>query len=112
MREAVIKNNLVPLYAGSSLRNKGVQPLLDGVINFLPSPLDLPPIKGTNPKTGAEEERAAEKKAPFSALLFKIQTDPHVGRLSYLRIYSGILKAGSTVLNASRGKVKELAACF
>jgi len=91
LRKACINNKLVPIYCGTSLRNKGVQPLLDGVVDYLPSPLDLPPMKGTNPDTGDEEIREPEKGAPFSALLFKIQTDPHVGKLAYLRIYSGTL---------------------
>ncbi len=103
LRQATIHNKLVPIYAGSSLRNKGVQPVLDGVVDFLPSPLDIPPVPGTNPKTGQTETREAKSDAPFSALAFKIDTDPHVGRLTYLRIYSGTLKAGSNILNASRG---------
>ncbi len=102
LRKAVIANKLVPVYCGSALRNKGVQPLLDGVIDYLPSPLDLPPVKGVNPKTGEEERRSPKKEEPFSALLFKVQTDPHVGKLSYLRIYSGKLKSASTVYNASK----------
>jgi len=104
LRKAVISGKLVPVYAGSSLRNKGIQPILDGVVDYLPSPLDLPPVKGVNPKTGKEEERHPDKNEPLSALLFKIQTDPHVGKLSYLRVYSGILKSGATLLNAGRGK--------
>jgi elongation factor G len=104
LRRAVIANKLVPIYCGTAWRNKAVQPVLDGVVDYLPSPLDIPPAKGLNPKTGAEEERPADKTAPFSALLFKVQTDPHVGRLSYLRVYSGTLKSGSTVLNATNSK--------
>ncbi|MFH1561741.1 MAG: elongation factor G [Patescibacteria group bacterium] len=103
LRKATIANKLVPIYAGTSLRNMGVQPLLDGVVDFLPSPLEVPPMKGTNPKTQKEEERPPEIKAPFSALLFKVQTDPHVGKLFYLRIYSGTLKSSSAVLNTSNG---------
>ncbi len=108
LRRATIKGELVPIYAGSSLRNKGVQPLLDGVVDYLPSPLDIPPAKGTNPKTGASEERRPSRDAPLSALLFKVQTDPHVGSLSYLRIYSGVLKSGSTVLNSNQGKTERI----
>ncbi len=104
LRKAVIANQLVPIYCGAAWRNKCIQPVLDGVIDFLPSPLDIPSAKGINPKTEKEEERFADKKAPFSALLFKVQTDPHVGRLSYLRIYSGTLKSGSSILNATKSK--------
>ena len=81
IRKAVIANKLVPVYCGSSLRNKGVQPVLDGIVDFLPSPLDLPPVEGVNPKTGQEEKREASPEAPFCALAFKVQTDPHVGKL-------------------------------
>jgi len=101
LRKATISFELVPFYCGSSFRNKGVQPLLDAVVDFLPSPLDIPPVKGINPQTGQEETREAKNDAPFSALAFKIQTDPHVGRLTYLRIYSGTLKAGSSVYNST-----------
>jgi len=100
LRQSVIAYKLVPVYSGSSLRNKGVQPLLDGVIDFLPSPLDVPPVLGINPKTGEQESRGPTKEEPLSALAFKIQVDPHVGKLTYLRIYSGVLKAGSPVYNS------------
>jgi len=99
LRQATITGKLVPVYAGSSLRNKGVQSLLDGVISFLPSPLDVPSVKGVNPETDGEEIRETDPRKPFSALVFKIQTDPHVGRISYLRIYSGVLKPGELVFN-------------
>lgn len=102
LRRATIGNHLVPVYAGSSLRNKGVQPLLDGVVNYLPNPLDLPPIKGINPQTQKKEERKTDPKAPFAALAFKIQTDPHVGRLTYIRVYSGTLKSGATIYNTTQ----------
>ncbi|HKZ34668.1 MAG TPA: elongation factor G [Patescibacteria group bacterium] len=102
LRKATIKNELVPVYCGSSLRNKGVQPLLDAVVEFLPSPLDIPHVSGYNPSTNQEETREANVEAPLSMLAFKIQTDPHVGRLTYTRIYSGTLKAGSYVQNATR----------
>jgi elongation factor G len=102
LRKATIAYRLVPVYCGSSLRNKAVQPLLDGVVDFLPSPLDVPPVKGVNPKTGEEEEREAKNEAPLSALAFKIQVDPHVGKLTYIRVYSGVLKAGATTLNSTK----------
>jgi len=102
LRKATIAYRLVPIYCGSSLRNKAVQPLLDGVIDYLPSPLDIPPVKGINPKTQAEEVREARVDAPLSALAFKIQVDPHVGKLTYLRIYSGTLQAGKATMNSTR----------
>jgi len=102
LRKATIAYRLVPIYCGSSLRNKAVQPLLDGVIDYLPSPLDIPPVKGFNPKTQAEEVREARVDAPLSALAFKIQVDPHVGKLTYLRIYSGTLQAGKATMNSTR----------
>ena len=102
IRQATIANQLVPVYTGASLRNKGVQPILDGVVDFLPNPLDVPAIKGTNPETGEEEKRTCDPKGPFAALAFKIQSDPHVGRLTYIRIYSGTLKAGKEVYNSTK----------
>lgn len=108
LRVATIANRLVPIYCGTSLRNKGVQPVLDGVVDYLPSPLDIPPAEGTNPKSGAAETREAKSDAPLSALAFKIQTDPHVGKLTYIRIYSGVLKAGSTILNASKNEQERI----
>lgn len=104
LRKATIANKLVPIYCGSAYHKKGVQPVLDGVIDYLPSPLDIAAAKGVHPKTEAGEVRPADKKAPFSALLFKIQTDPHVGKLSYLRIYSGTLKSATPAYNATKGK--------
>lgn len=104
IRKGTIANQLVPIYAGAALRNKGVQPLLDGVVDFLPNPLDVPAIKGTNPKTNKEEKRPCDAKGPFAALAFKIQTDPHVGRLTYIRIYSGKLDAGGEVYNSTQGR--------
>lgn len=100
LRKAVIAYKLVPIYCGSSLRNKGVQPLLDAVVDYLPSPLDIPPVKGFHPKTKEVEIRKPDEKEPISALAFKIQTDPHVGKLTYIRIYSGILKSGSYIYNS------------
>jgi elongation factor G len=102
LRQAVIRYDLVPIFCGSSLRNKGVQPLLDAVIEYLPSPVDIKEIKGINPKTGAEEVRKLIPEEPFAALAFKIQTDPHVGKLTYARVYSGILKSGSYALNVNK----------
>ncbi len=104
LRKATIANMLVPGYAGSSLRNKGVQPLLDGVIEFLPSPLDVPSVKGINPQTNEEEERKTDSNDSLAALAFKVQTDPHVGRLNYIRLYSGTLKVGDEVWNAVQRK--------
>ena len=106
IRKATISNEMVPVTCGTSYKNKGVQKLLDAIVDYLPSPLDIPPIKGTNPKTDEEEERRADDNAPFSALAFKIMTDPYVGRLSFFRVYSGHLTTGSSVLNSTKN-VKE-----
>ena len=103
LRRAVIDNQAAPVFCGSSLRNKGVQPLLDAVIDYLPSPLDIPDVKGTKPGTDEELTRTASVEEPLSALVFKIVTDPYVGRLAYFRVYSGKLKRGSTVYNTSKG---------
>lgn len=103
LRKATISNTLVPVLCGSALKNKGVQFLLDAVNDYLPSPLDIPPVKGVNPKTGQEEERPASDEAPFSALAFKIATDPFVGKLAFFRVYSGHIAAGSYVLNTTTG---------
>ena len=97
---------MVPVTCGTSYRNKGVQKLLDAIVDYMPSPLDIPPIKGVNPKTDEEDERPADDNAPFSALAFKIMTDPYVGRLSFFRVYSGHLTTGSSVLNSTKN-VKE-----
>jgi len=104
LRKAVISNTLVPIMAGTALRNKGVQPLLDAIVRFLPSPLDVPPVTGVNPHSGEAIERKADINEPFSALVFKIVTDPFVGRLAYARVYSGKLSAGSSVYNVNRGR--------
>ena len=104
LRQSTIAYQLVPILCGSSLRNKGVQPLLDAVTDYLHSPLDIPPVSGYNPKTEKEEKRKANNSEPFSALVFKIQSDPHVGRLSYIRIYYGTLKAGTYVFNTNPRK--------
>jgi len=108
LRTATCANQIVPVFPGSSLRNKGVQPLLDAVVDFLPSPLDKPTITGTNPETNEEETRLADPAEPFSALAFKIQADPHVGKLTYLRIYSGKITSGSFVYNASKRERERL----
>jgi elongation factor G len=108
LREAVIRYELVPIYCGSSLRNKGVQPLLDAVVNYLPSPMDVKEIKGINPKTEAEESRQLVPEEKFAGLAFKIQTDPHVGKLTYVRVYSGVLQSGSYALNASNGQKERI----
>lgn len=102
LRKAAIGYKLVPVYCGSSLRNKGVQPLLDGVIDFLPSPLDVPAVKGVNPKTEEEELREPKNDTSFSALAFKIQVDPHVGKLTYIRVYSGVMRSGKSVYNSTK----------
>ena len=106
IRKATIANEMVPVTCGTSYRNKGVQKLLDAIVDYMPSPLDIPPIKGVNPKTDEEDERPAADNAPFSALAFKIMTDPYVGRLSFFRVYSGHLTTGSSVLNSTKN-VKE-----
>ncbi len=102
IRRATISNRMVAVLCGSSLRNKGVQPMLDAVVDFLPSPLDVPPMMGINPRTDEEEPRAPEIGAPFSGLAFKIVSDPYVGRLAYVRVYSGRLTSGSYVYNTTK----------
>lgn len=104
LRGAVIRNQATLVFCGSSLRNKGVQPLLDAVVDYLPSPLDVPAVKGVNPSTDAEEERIPSDDEPMSALVFKIVTDPYVGRLAYLRVYSGVLRQGEMVYNPVKGR--------
>ena len=108
LRKSVLNYKLVPVFCGSALKNKGVQPVLDAVVDYLPSPLDLPSQKGTDPKTGAIIERKADDSEPFSALVFKIATDPYVGTLTYFRIYSGVLNKGSYVLNANTGEQERI----
>ena len=106
IRKGTIDNLLVPVTCGTSYKNKGVQKLLDAIVDFMPSPLDIPAIKGVNPDSEEEDERPADDSAPFSALAFKIATDPFVGRLSFIRVYSGVLNTGTTVLNSTK-KQKE-----
>ncbi|PIR82681.1 elongation factor G [Candidatus Kaiserbacteria bacterium CG10_big_fil_rev_8_21_14_0_10_59_10] len=108
LRKAVIANEVFPVFCGSALKNKGVQPILDGVIDYLPSPLEVPPAHGIDPNTGEDLYRTASDEEPFSALVFKLQTDPFVGQLSFFRVYSGVVNAGDTVLNASNGKKERI----
>ena len=104
IRKATVAVEMVPVTCGSSYRNKGVQKLLDAIVDYMPAPTDIPAIVGTNPKTDEEEDRHASDDEPFSALAFKIMTDPYVGRLSFFRVYSGTLNTGSAVLNATKNK--------
>ena len=104
IRKMTCQCKLFPVTCGSSYKNKGVQPLLDAIIDYMPSPLDVPAIKGTNPETGEEEERPSDDNAPFAALAFKIATDPYVGRLAFFRVYSGTLTAGSYVYNSNKDR--------
>ena len=108
LRRSTLAMKLFPVICGSAFKNKGVQPLLDAVVDYLPSPLDILPVKGKNPDTGAEETRPAEDKAPFAALAFKIMSDPFVGQLTFIRVYSGHLKTGDSVLNSGRGKSERI----
>jgi elongation factor G len=108
MRRAMLKSTFVPVMCGSAFKNKGVQRLLDAVVFLLPSPLDVPPVRGVNPFTKKEEIRLVKDDEPLSALVFKIMTDPHVGKLTYVRVYSGVLKAGLQVLNVTNGKKERL----
>jgi len=102
LRKATIAYKLVPMYCGTSLRNKGVQPLLDGIVDYLPSPLDVPPAQGTVPREDTIVTRKPDVKEPFAGLAFKIQADPHIGKLTYLRVYSGRIESGSYIYNATR----------
>jgi elongation factor G len=104
LRRATIANRCTPVFCGSALRNKGVQPVLDGVVEYLPSPLNIPAVKGTNPNTDEVVERATDVRAPLAALVFKIVSDPYVGRLAYFRVYSGKITSGSMVVNSTKGK--------
>ncbi len=104
IRKATVAVKMVPVTCGTSYKNKGVQKLLDAIVDYMPSPLDVPPVEGTHPKTGEEETRPADDSAPFSALAFKIMSDPYVGRLSFFRVYSGTLETGKTVLNSTKGQ--------
>ena len=108
LRRATIAGTLVPVLCGSALRNKGVQPLLDAIVDYLPSPLDIPPVEGENPRTGEVETRPADVNAPLAALAFKVASDPYVGRLVYVRVYSGKLKVGSSVYNPGKGQTERI----
>lgn len=108
LRKGVIANAIFPVLCGSALKNKGVQLVLDAVVDYLPSPLDLPPAHGTNPDTGEDVYRASSNEEPFSALVFKLQTDPFVGQLSFFRVYSGMVKTGDTILNATTGNKERI----
>ncbi len=109
MRKGVIQNKIVPVLCGSSYKNKGVQPMIDAVVDFMPSPLDVPPVKGTDPDTKEEEQRVADDNAPLTALAFKIATDPFIGKLAFTRVYSGIMKSGTYVYNSTKGKKERIA---
>ncbi|MEG2000736.1 MAG: elongation factor G, partial [Evtepia sp.] len=108
IRKATIAVKMVPVVCGTSYRNKGVQELLDAIVDYMPSPADIPPINGINPQTDEEVNRPADDEAPFSALAFKIMTDPYVGRLSFFRVYSGILNTGSAVFNSTKGNKERM----
>jgi elongation factor G len=108
LRAGTLADEITPVLLGSAFKNKGVQPLLDAVIDYLPSPLDVPPVQGIDPKSEAEAERPATPDAPFSALAFKVMSDPYVGKLTYFRVYSGTLKAGDRVLNTTTGKTERI----
>ena len=108
LREATIAQKITPVLCGSAFKNKGVQPLLDAVVDYLPSPVDIPPVKGVNPDDESFIERAADDKAPFSALVFKIMTDPFVGQLAFFRVYSGHIDSGTAVLNTTKGNTERI----
>ncbi len=108
IRKATIAGSMTPVLCGTSYRNKGVQPLLDAIVDYLPSPIDIPPVKGTRPGKDDEIEREASDDAPFSALVFKIMADPYVGKLAFFRVYSGTLKTGSYVYNSTKGKKERI----
>ncbi|MGC9187736.1 MAG: elongation factor G [Sulfurihydrogenibium sp.] len=108
LRKATTDRKLVPMLCGTAFKNKGIQPLLDAVIDFLPSPVDLPPVKGINPNTGEEVERKASDDEPFCALAFKVMADPYAGQLTYFRVYSGVVKTGQTVYISNKGKKERI----
>jgi elongation factor G len=108
VRAGTLADEITPVLLGSAFKNKGVQPLLDAVIDYLPSPLDVPPVNGVDPKTEAQEERTPDPSAPFAALAFKVMSDPYVGKLTYFRVYSGRIKAGERVLNTTTGKTERI----
>ncbi|MGI6722302.1 MAG: elongation factor G [Anaerovoracaceae bacterium] len=108
IRKCTIANEMVPVMCGSAYKNKGIQMLLDGIVDYMPSPIDIPPITGVSPVTGEEEERVSDDKGPFSALAFKIMADPFVGKLAFFRVYSGTLESGSYVYNSTKGKKERI----
>ena len=108
IRKATIECKMTPVTCGTSYRNKGVQPMLDAVVDFMPAPTDIPPIKGVNPETGEEDHRPSSDSEPFSALAFKIMADPYVGKLAFFRVYSGTLSSGSYVYNSTKGKKERI----
>jgi len=108
LRKATISGRLNPVLCGTALHNRGIRPLLDAIVDLLPSPVDIPPVTGLNPYTGKSESRAADRRAPFSALVFKIASDPYVGRLAYFRVYSGKLALGARVLNSTHGRKERI----
>ena len=108
VRAGTLADEITPVLLGSAFKNKGVQPLLDAIVDYLPSPLDVPPVHGIDPKSGDDQERPADPKAPFSALAFKVMSDPYVGKLTYFRVYSGQIKAGDRVLNTTTGKTERI----
>src|SRR5438034_7805303 len=108
LRTGTLKNKITPVLLGSAFKNKGVQPLLDAVIDYLPSPLDVPPVHGVDPRTEHELSRKPANDEPFSALAFKVMSDPYVGKLTYFRVYSGKIKAGERVLNTTTGKTERI----
>jgi elongation factor G len=108
VRKATLTGEATPVLCGSAFKNKGVQPLLDAILHYLPSPLDVPPVVGENPKTGDKAERKADDAEPFSALAFKIMSDPHVGRLTYFRVYSGMVKTGAAVSNSTHDRKERI----
>lgn len=108
IRKGTIANKIVPVVCGTSYRNKGVQKLLDAIVDFMPSPLDVPAIKGVNPDTEEEEERHSSDEEPFAALAFKIMTDPFVGKLCFMRVYSGSVETGSAVYNSNKDSKERL----
>ena len=108
VRRLTVSTTIFPVLCGSAFKNKGVQPLLDAVIEYLPSPLDVPPVFGEHPESGKEEHRPVNVEAPFSALVFKVQSNTYVGRLTYVRVYSGRAARGTTVYNANTGKRERL----
>ena len=108
LRKGTLEGKITPVLAGSAFKNKGVQPLLDAIVDYLPSPMDVPPVQGLDPKSAEDATRPPDPEAPFAALAFKVMTDPYVGKLTYFRVYSGQVKAGDRVLNATSGKTERI----